>query len=345
MTGENYDQMLRDANPHRPATVDLDGADQELLAQIVAEPVRRRLPWALAAAGAAAAVVVAVVVALPATSTSRPEPPAVSVSPSAPAKPKPEPTTASGDVSRAAAGSPRLFPGADWTVIHLAPIGPRQGEMAYRKGDRRLMLTWHPTAHYDTYRKDRYKTKEKVAVADLTGYLVTIGGSGFDVVTEPRDGVFAELRSDDSWTREESRSFLAGFRRVDVPTWIAAVTPMVDPSGASADRVAEALKEVPLPPSWRSDGLGTPETDTAVVRRVVCSWLAEWQRATFDDDHDAAKRAVGALLTSPDWPVVQRMEPGSALPRTIKVVARRMADGQADDLEVDSYRRTFCGQN
>ncbi|MFF5076651.1 hypothetical protein ACFY36_06340 [Actinoplanes sp. NPDC000266] len=335
MTGEHYDQMLRDANPHRPAAVDLDGADQMLLAQIVAEPVRRRLPFALAAVGAAAAVAVVVAVTWPATPAHRPEPPAVSASPSPSASPVPVPDV----LSKAAKESPRLLAGPGWTVVHVVPIGTAQGEMAYEKGDRGVMLTWHPAADYRSYRKDRHQGREEVTVAGLTGYQVAYGETDFDVVTEPRDGVFAELRTDDGWTREEFRTFLADVRRVDVPTWIAAVTP------PTSEPVIEALEGVPLTPSWKAGGLDAAQDDTAVVRRVVCAWLTEWQRATFDDDGDAAKKAADALLSSPDWPVVQRMEKSSALPRTVKVVAERVANGQADDREVDGYRRTFCGQN
>ncbi|XVV16138.1 hypothetical protein ACQP2X_17810 [Actinoplanes sp. CA-131856] len=336
MTGEHYDQMLRDANPHRPAAVDLDGADQMLLAQIVAEPVHRRRPFALAAVGAAAAVAVVVaVVALPATSNNRPEPPAVPASPSASASPAPVPDV----VSKAAKESPRLLAGPGWTVVHVMPIGTARGEMAYEKGERSVMLTWHPAADYSGYRKDRHQGREEVTVAGLTGYQVAYGETDFDVVTEPHDGVFAELRTDDGWTREEFRTFLAGVRRVDVPTWIAAVIP------PTSVPVIEALEGVPLTPSWKGGGLDATQSDTAVVRRVVCAWLTEWQRATFEDDGAAAQKAVGALLSSPDWPVVRRMEPSSALPRTIKVVAGRIAGGQADEREVDGYRRTFCGQN
>lgn len=351
MSDGPYERMLRDADPYRHAVArDLDGAAGELLAQIVSEPTGRTHPFRLAGVGVAAAALIALAI-VPTTWNRTPAPPAAppaSVQPSAAASPPAllEPAKA----RKAAEQGPRLLLGEPgWKIIHLEPFGERMGEMAYEKGRRSLMLVWYPAAEYDQRRLDRRSGKEKVTVGGVTGYLVADGGRDFTVVTEPRDGVFAELQAGLGWTRAGFRTLLAGMRHVDVATWVASSSPQITRSGEAGDRAARLLMDMPRPPKWNPGPLagfatgGTYQFDTALAKRVTCDWLTEWQRATNVGDTAARSRAGNALLSSRNWKVLKDLEQqGSDLRRSLTTMADRVAGGTAAEAEVTAYRASMC---
>jgi hypothetical protein len=362
MIGEPYEQMLRDADPYRAvAARDLDEAAEELLAQIVSEPTGRKAPYRLAAMGAAAAAVLVAAVAVPATWNGTPEPPtasvAPSVSPSATAAPSAGPSPRAvllepAKVQKAAQQGPRLVLGRPgWQIIHLEPYGDRMGEMAYQKGERSLMLMWYPAEEYDSYRLDRRSNKEKLTVGGLTGYLVPFGKNDFDLMTEPRDGVFAEFRTgrEENWTRADFRELLAGVRQVDAATWIASVSPQITRSGENGDRAARLLMDVPRPPKWNPSALDDVTTgdhlqfDTAVAKQVTCDWLKAWQQAKATGNATGLKSAGNALLSSKNWKLLKDLEEqGSGLRQSIMTMAERVVNGNAGDAEIRAYRTNLC---
>jgi hypothetical protein len=361
MIGEPYEQMLRDADPYRAvAARDLDEAAEELLAQIVSEPTGRKAPYRLAAMGAAAAAVLVAAIAVPATWNGTPEPPKASaspsVSPSASAAPSvgPSPQAAllePAKVRKAAEQGPRLVLGQPgWKIIHLEPYGERLGEMAYQKGGLSLMLMWYPADQYNDRRLDRRSNKEKVTVGGLTGYLVPFGKNDFDVITEPRDGVFAELRAGPGgWTRADVRKLLAGVRQVDVAAWVASASTQITRSGEVGDRAARLLMDVPHPPDWdfvelKDTGAGgLYQFDTSLAKQVTCEWLKAWQDAKATGDAAALTTAGNALLSSGNWNFLKDLEQqGSDLRQSIMAMADRVANGKASDAEIRTYRKRMC---
>ena len=341
------EQMFRDADPYRPAVAGaVDEAAADLLGQIVAEPAGRRPAYRLAVVGVAAAVAAAAV-AVPIVRGTPQPPPTVStsISPSA-VPPPPSGPLEPAKVRKAAQQGPRLVLGEPgWRIVHLEPYGERTGEMAYRNGERELMITWSPaTGHDDLAGGD------EVTVGGLTGRLVAYGKGDFDVVTEPHDGIVTELRGggpDESLA--DFRRVLAAVRRVDAATWIAEVAPQLTRSGEAGDRASRLLMDMPAPPGWDAAALnglpaGDPRAfDTALAKRVVCGWLTEWQRARAAGDTTASGVARDALLRAGDWPLLADLEShGSDLRRTVTTMAGRLTDGTAGEAEIRGYRQSLC---
>ncbi|MGK5680173.1 hypothetical protein [Actinoplanes sp. URMC 104] len=371
MSGEQIDQLLRDADPYRrPEGEAVKAAAGELLEQIVAEPVGSRRSFGLVVAGVAAAVVAVAVVVVPATRHGDPDAPATPVStpvsspavpsPSAPpSTPPPTPSSmplVSGvlDPERivlAAQDSPRLTPGEPgWKVIHLEPFGVRQGEMTYEKGGRRLEVTWYPETDYSQRRTDRWPSSRKVSVGGLTGYLLVPSKGTFTVATEPRDGVMAVLNGGKGFTGATARAFLTTMRRVDAGTWAATTAAQTDREGEAGTRVARLLSEdMPPPPDWNAwtsakelPSGSTLELDDALVKRVTCGWLIEWQRAKATGDGAALTRANQALLSSAGWRTLQALEGRTATPQLIRKIADAVPSGRASAAEVQAYRASVC---
>ncbi|MBU2670777.1 hypothetical protein KOI35_45480 [Actinoplanes bogorensis] len=361
MTGNAYDQMLRDADPQRTAVP--VPPDEVLLAQILAEPQGRHVPYRLAVIGVAAAVLVAavgVVVAVNRTSglaeiPAAPSPSVASPSaaPSASALPAAAGSLLEPDqVRRAAKEGPRIVPAAGWKLIHVVLSGDRLGEMAWKKDGQVVDSSWYSTARYK-FQRPAQKDAVKVRVGSLTGWMISEGSGRYVVTTEPRagDGVWATIDSGSGFGKAEFLSFLAKARTVGVDAWIKLVASGLTVEGAADDRTYRIFIEggLPQPPNWDHPAIARIATsdvrafDTALTKVVACGWLTEWQRATAKGDPRFITPARDALLGSGSWPVLVNLEKqGSGLRKEITGMAEHVVNGGASEAEVEAYKKTLC---
>lgn len=333
MTDEQLDRMIRAADPYRPEVIGhLDGAAENLLGEImsvptidrVAEPpstrvwVRRGVRGGLVAAGVAA-VVLAGVFAVSIVDGDEPGNHQVlpGTSPTSDSTSEAtRPTSHSEMVLKAAERNPRLLidqPG--WKATTVYGFAEKAGTISFSNGARSLEMNWYPADQYNSYRKDRLSDSkpEPVKIDGQPGELFRYSDSDFAVQLQPRGDSFVELRTEGAWTRGEFDRVIADVVQVDVPTWLAALPPEIVTPGRVAERAAEVLADVPLPPGFDTAALSDLGTNDAyqfgagVTSRVGCGWIAEWERAKQAGDAAAVKRAADALRSSHKWKVLLQM--------------------------------------
>jgi hypothetical protein len=340
MNDDQLDRAVREADPCRPGLAGrLDGAGDELLEEImsqerVAAPVRRRLLTAVAAAAA-----LTVVLAVPAVLRHRSGGDQALPSPSAsPSSAPSDPVTWRALVLRAAGQNPRLLidePG--WKVTYVYGFVEEQGEITFRNGDRELEMDWYPAREYQGYYVDRLDVSapQPGGIEGWAGDVFTYSKSDFALMLKPRDGVFVELRTGGSWTRGAFDRVLTHIEQVDVPAWLAAMPPEIVTPERAAQAVTKVLAGVPLPPKFDTSTLDTLGTNdqyqfgAQVIARVGCGWILEWDRARKAGDVAAAQRAVAALRSSHDWPVLKTMSADGDYPEAFWEVADKVVAGKA----------------
>ncbi|WP_089154762.1 hypothetical protein [Micromonospora sp. NBS 11-29] len=344
MTDDQLDQMVRDADPYRPDAVGhLDGAQQALLAEIMAAPTLQRIleppPPRLPArrgrirrtAGAlAAAAVLAGALAVPAVLPERPaDGPAAAT-----------PVVYSAAAMKAAEENPRLLinrPG--WKVTTVYGFAAQQGTIRFRNGRQELEMNWYPVGSYDDFHADRLAVgrPEPVTVDGWPGDLFAYSAGDFEVLLRPRDGVFVGLRTGGHWTRDTFGRALTDVVRVDVRTWLAALPPEIVTPDRAAAEVARVLADVPLPPGFDPtalDDIGANDPyqfGAAVTGRVGCAWAAEWVRAQQAGDHVALQRATEAFRSSHQWRVLRQMTDEGDWPEVFWEIADEFVTGNPRD--------------
>ena len=240
-------------------------------------------------------------------------------------------------VLRAAEANPRLLidqPG--WKAVTVYGFAEAQGTISFHKDGRELEMTWYPAKYYQSYYDDRLLVSppEPARVAGQSANVFRYDDHDFAVMLLPRGDSFTEMRTSGPWNRADFDAVLADVRRVDVPTWLAALPSEIVTPDKADQAAAEALAGVPLPPGLQPDQLDVPGANdpyqfgAEVTRRVTCGWLAEWWRADRIGDKDARQRATAALVSSRDWPVLQRMDAAGDWPESIWEIGDQVASGK-----------------
>jgi hypothetical protein len=332
------DDMLREADPYRPEVMQhLDGADHDLLDDIVAErrPSRlRRFAGPIAAAAAITAVVTVATLQHQPAGSPVAGPPASSPADSAAA-------AGSGSAAialKAVEDNQRLLieePG--WKATDVYGFAAQSGTIRFADGDRELEFDWYPASAYDSYYQDRLDVSPPVAVTvdGMVGNRFTYSPSDFAVMLKPRNGLFVEMRTGSTgWTLKSFAATLTHIRQVDARTFLAAMPPEIvtpERAGAAADKV---LVDIPLPPGFTKAalqdlGANDPYQFGAEVTKVVgCGWIADWKRARAAGNEAEVKRAQNAMESSHHWQVLNQMNAAGEWPESFWEIADSMAKGR-----------------
>ncbi|MEV4349708.1 hypothetical protein AB0J83_35060 [Actinoplanes sp. NPDC049596] len=335
MSDEQLDRLVRDADPYRRDTTDhLDGAEHALLEEIMSEPVRKTPRWrGLATAVAAAAAVTGVLVA---SAVIRDRPESRQAAPVV-TQQAPAPGDFAAAARAAAEKNPRLLidqPG--WKVVHVYGFAEKSGTIAFEGSrGRSLEMNWYPAGEYDGYYKDRLDVSPPVATAvdGWKGARFTYSQSDFAIMLEPRDGVFAELRTGGPWTLAGFGEVVAAIKRVDVDTWLKALPPEIVTPGEESEAARKVLADVPLPPGFdvaKLQGFGANDPyqfGAAVTGRVTCAWVAELRRAKQAGDATAQQKATDALRGSHHWKTLNDMNAEGDYPEAVWEYADRAVAG------------------
>jgi hypothetical protein len=349
MTDEQFDRMVRDADPYRPGVIrHLDGVAQNLLEEIMSVPTldcvakpperRRRARRGMVSSLAGAGVAAAALAGFLAVSIMNPEYPGGRQASPATTSEGTKAVSYSSAALKAAEQNPRLLvdqPG--WKATTVYGFAEENGTIAFSNGGRQLEMNWYPADQYDGYRKDRLEVSkpEPVKVDGRPGELFRYSASDFAAMLRPRDGSFVELRTGGAWTRAEFDQVLADVVQVDVRTWLAALPAEIVTPGRVEDQAAKVLADVPLPPGFDTAALNDVGTNDAyqfgakVTSRVGCGWIAEWLRAKKAGDDAAVQRAGDALRSSHKWKVLHQMDDGGHWPEVFWETADKVAAGKA----------------
>jgi hypothetical protein len=309
MTDDRLDRMIRGADPYRLA--DLDGADQELLEEIMSTsdtlPRRRRFLVPLATAAAVTGIVGAAALFAPGRDTTQYAAPAPYISIAAPSEAL---------VLKAAEENPRLLiTELGWKITSVYGFADANGDIFFANGDRSMNITWYPARQYDGYYRDRLAVSapQASAIGDWPGDVFTYSDSDFALMLKPRDGMFAELRTGGTWTRAAFDALLPRIERVDAKAFLAAMPPEVVTPDKAAEAANRILADVPKPPNFDDGTLLTFGTNdpyqfgAQVTARIGCAWIAEYQRADRAGDEAARSKAQLALRSSHNWKVLKSM--------------------------------------
>jgi len=339
MTDEHLDRLVRSVDPVDARTVgDLQGADTALLEEIMSQSPVKQLPnrrRTYIVGAFLAAAVLAVAVTVPAL-LSDPDDKAPSVGQRVDTgKGQTDQIRYSAAIIKAAKKNPRLLidePG--WKPVNVYGFADAEGMVNFAKGDQSLEINWYKADAYDSYYKDRLDVSKPVAitVAGQEGTLFRYSSTDFAVMLKADGNAFAELRTGRGWKdKADVLATLAKVKKVDVETWLGAMTPeIVTPDRASA--VAdEMLAGMSLPPQFDKAALAKLGTNdryqfgAGVARAYVCGWFEEWERA--GNNEAAVQRSVDALRSTRDWKLLQQMNAQGDYPEGVWELADKVKAG------------------
>jgi hypothetical protein len=349
------ENALTAANPITRAEagrLPLGDADAELLHEILAVPQPRRgatRPGAMrtrsrrryVALAAAAAAIVAVLLTVTGGGESG----------------KPEPAFAA-ELVRFAERSPLVLmdePG--WRVTYADEQSGVEGEMRFERAAAETELNWR-AGSLRSWIRDRSGDAAFVTRVGVLGeparvfeYRGTPGGREFTALWKDRGRVL-EFRS----TAPDAASFksrLASLRRVDATTWLTALPASVVKAADHDRAVARMLRGVPLPPGFdpasiKAAGLSKDryQLGATVAGTVACTWFQRWSQARHSGDERGVRKAIAALRSARDWPVLRGMSRDGAYPEVLEDYAAAMPSGRwyGRPLEGDVDSGLGCSQ-
>ncbi|MEU8661369.1 hypothetical protein [Actinoplanes philippinensis] len=248
-------------------------------------------------------------------------------------------------------GHPRLMinePG--WKMTEVSHLGAAHGSIVFTNRARRLAMYWYPADQYDRYLKEQQPpgTFQATTVAGVKA-VVAAG----DVILEPRDGTFVELRAE-GMGFAKFRVLLSHVVHLSPEKFLASLPPEVVTPGEIRSAAADFLADVPIPPAFDVASIDMGAVNFAsvhvaaaddahyfserVISQIACAWIAEWIRADADGDGAAVEDAIAALRTSRNWKVLKDLTKRSSRPAVIWVHADQVANGWvADDYRGGLY--------
>ena len=349
MTRSHLDAALAAGNPltdGAAARLPLQDAERELLDLIVATPVRRRprrirhlaAPRRLALVLAATAALVAALTVLPSEGSGG----------------GPAPAFAAALVRFANASPLVLLQLPAWHVVYANEDPNGYGEMHFVRGPadangdpegvvyarpatmagKVASLTWTPVTLVPGLAAGH---RSAVTGLGLTARsFVYEGGSrhAFDISAQfvYRDRVL-EFRATVT-SMAMFRAELRALKAVQMRTWLRAMPASVVESAQSARTVRVMLRGVPLPPGFEPARIRGArlvhdryQLGAAVTGTVACIWIGDWNRARARGDTAMVRRAIAAMATAPNWPILREMAREGAWSSVLIQYARAMPSG------------------
>lgn len=256
---------------------------------------------------------------------------------------------------RVAEANPRLLVTAPgWKIVRADEFEPDIGELAFSDGSHSFGIRWYPARLYERYLRDRADVSRPEHGTLLGQRATTVEYSPVEYATmlSPQGSVFIEVRG-----RLDSKSaydeILHALQPVDVETWLSAMPPSTVRPEARSETVDQMLRGIPLPPDFdlamlQSEDSISDQSSLAVKvgNAVACGWVKSWIGARAVGDNAAAKRAVVAMASSGNWPVV-RMTRRTKVPwfSNYAIVTKQLRAGRLDrspsGYEVQTNGRTF----
>lgn len=132
----------------------------------------------------------------------------------------------------------------------------------------------------------------------------------------------------------EYKKILAGFKRVDVDTWLEGLPASVVNTFDRSVAVNRMLESVPLPPGFDPSVIpgknltkNEYQLGTSVAGVVACTWVDRWSDARRSGDQEGAREAIRAMSTAREWPVLLKMAKSGGYPQVVWQFAAAMAEG------------------
>jgi hypothetical protein len=130
------------------------------------------------------------------------------------------------------------------------------------------------------------------------------------------------------------KALLAKLTRVDTDAWLSAMPASVVKTKARPTAIDAMLKGIPLPPGFKTTDIkGADLTKdryqlgAAVSGTVTCQWFKLWSDARNAGDQAAIDKAIAAMATAKDWPVLKDMTKDGDYPEVLIDYANAMPSG------------------
>ena len=215
---------------------------------------------------------------------------------------------------RVAEANPRLLVTAPgWKIIRADEFEPDSGELTFSDGSHRFDVHWYPAQMYEEYLRDRatVSAPEPGILLGQRATTVDYTREEYATMLSPQGSVFIEVRGG-LGSRAAYDEILDSLRPVDVKTWLNAMPASTVRPEARSGAVDRMLRGIPLPPGFdaaalQSENSIADESSLAVKvgNAVSCGWVESWIAARAGGDEAAAERAVAAMASSPEWPIVR----------------------------------------
>lgn len=254
---------------------------------------------------------------------------------------------------RVAEANPRLLVTAPgWEIVRADEFETDSGELTFSDGSHRFDVHWYPAKLYGQYLRDRatVSTPERGTLLGQTATTVEYSPEEYATMLSPQGSVFIEVRGR-LGSRPAYDEILHSLQAVDVDTWLEAMPPSTVRPEARSEAVDRLLQGMPLPPGFDAAGLKGEDSIAAqstlavkVGNAIACGWVESWIAARAAGDQAGAERAVEAMSSSAEWPLVRE----ARVPwfGNYRIVARQLRDGKLDrsDLSyvVQTDGRTFA---
>jgi hypothetical protein len=245
------------------------------------------------------------------------------------------------EVVRAAETAPRLLiaDGA-WPVTRADEWQAGTGEMTFGSGPSQLELRWSRDRGQPAVPDLKAAPGDSVSSATVmaaTAQVVRYAGSDtYRAVWS--DGSSTLVAQGAARSPEAFADLLGRLEKVSVDDWLSALpaSAVAPPDRGSA--VTGMLDGLPIPPGLDVAALGTStatrdryQLGAQVAGAVACGWFAQWVEATAAGDAAAAGRAVDALATSHQWPVLLAMQAEGDYPEVLWQYADALKTGGTID--------------
>lgn len=248
--------------------------------------------------------------------------------------------------------NPRLLVTAPgWKIVRADEFEPDSGELTFSDGSHRFDVHWYAARWYEGYLRDRadVSAAEHGTLLGQRATTVEYSPAEYATMLSPQGSVFIEVRGR-LGSRRAYDEILHSLRPVGVETWLSAMPPSTVRPEARSEAVEEMLRGIPLPPGFdaaalRDEGSISDRSTLAVKvgNAVACGWVEDWIAARAAGDQAAAGRAVAAMASSADWPVVRKTK----VPwfSNYAIVTKQLRAGRLDrgfsGYEVRTDGRTF----
>jgi hypothetical protein len=215
---------------------------------------------------------------------------------------------------RVAEANPRLLVTAPgWKIVRADEFETYSGELTFSDGSRRFEVHWYPAKYYGQYLRDRadVSTPERGTLLGQTATTVDYSREEYATMLSPQGSVFIEVRGR-LGTRSAYDEILNSLRAVDVDTWLEAMPPSTVRPEARSGAVDRLLRGMLLPPGFDAAALKSEDSiadksslAVKVGNAIACGWVESWIAARASGDEAAARRAVEAMSSSDEWPLVR----------------------------------------
>ncbi len=231
-----------------------------------------------------------------------------------------------------------------WKISYVDEDNADNGEIRFSSGQGQLEVRWLAADQYQDLYADRMDVSKPLPflLFGRDGAQFTYSATDFAVILPPEGKTILEIRGQVG-NKAAFAALAAKLKQVSVDQWLAAMPASVVTPDRAAEVTKEMLTDVPLPPGYDASKVPTYGANheyqfgAAVIGKVTCIWLSEYQKARTAGDKAGMATVAEALNTSRTWKTLQKMSAEGDYPEVLWEFTDKVAKGQA----IGGYRSSL----